>query len=143
MDTLNTNPGPPGWGLCERLVTSPRKTIITHKLQINDSRTDSWKTTNARKKDKRLGIQDMIKIATWNVRGIHNKIDELEEELKDKNIDLAIITETKKKQKGSSDLKEYSMFYSGVNITEKARAGVAVLINAKFKKALMNGQMKE
>jgi len=38
-----------------------------------------------------------LKVATWNVRGIAEKTDDLKTELLKRKIDIAIITETKKK----------------------------------------------
>lgn len=49
------------------------------------------------------------------------------------NIDLAIITETKKKFKGSKELNKYDMIYSGVPQGKRASAGVAILINKFWK----------
>jgi exonuclease III len=45
-----------------------------------------------------------LKIATWNVRGIAEKTDELQTELLKMKTDIAILTETKKKDKGSEDI---------------------------------------
>jgi len=42
-----------------------------------------------------------LKVATWNVRGIAKKTEELQTELLKRKIDIVIITETKKKNKGS------------------------------------------
>jgi exonuclease III len=46
-----------------------------------------------------------LKIATWNVRSLGTKEIELDNELKEKKINIAIITETKKKNlKETKDL---------------------------------------
>jgi exonuclease III len=37
-----------------------------------------------------------LKVATWNVRGITHKEDELDKEIKSSKIDIAFISETKK-----------------------------------------------
>jgi hypothetical protein len=47
-------------------------------------------------------------VATWNVRAITNKADELELELSKGKIDIA-----KKKNKGSKELRKYITIYSG------------------------------
>jgi len=44
------------------------------------------------KKDKRLGVHETINIATWNVRSIGNKESELVEEIKIKDINVAVIS---------------------------------------------------
>ena len=40
-----------------------------------------------------------LKVATWNVRGIAEKTEELQTELLKRKIDIAIITETEKKKR--------------------------------------------
>jgi exonuclease III len=65
----------------------------------------------ARFNGQRFGI---LKIATWNVREIKKKIEELQTELLKRKIDVAILTETKKKNKGSEDIENYVMIYCGV-----------------------------
>lgn len=42
--------------------------------------------------------------ATWNVRGINRKEVELMQELKQRKVNLAVITETKKKAEGHPGL---------------------------------------
>jgi hypothetical protein len=64
----------------------------------------------AQHKGKRLR---KMKVATWNIRGITGKM-ELHTELQKRKIDIAVITETKKKDKGSEDIGKYIMIYSGV-----------------------------
>jgi exonuclease III len=39
-----------------------------------------------------------MKVATWNIRGITSKKEELQVELQKRKIDIAVITETKKKK---------------------------------------------
>jgi arsenate reductase-like glutaredoxin family protein len=43
--------------------------------------------------------EHVLKFATWNVRGVHYKQEELDTILNDNNIKLAAITETKKETK--------------------------------------------
>lgn len=62
-----------------------------------------------------------------------NKEEELVQELKKKNINLAIITETKKKLQGTKEVGEYIMIYSGVKQQQRAAAGVAILVDKKWK----------
>jgi hypothetical protein len=51
--------------------------------------------------------------AAWNVRGITYK-EELDDILQWNNIKIAVITETKKKLKGTKNTENYSTIYSGV-----------------------------
>jgi len=60
------------------------------------------KQTNTQYDNKaRLGGQRIgkLKLATWNVRGIAEKKEELQTELLKRKIDIAIITETRRKTK--------------------------------------------
>jgi hypothetical protein len=72
------------------------------------------------KKEKRIGIHETINIAAWNVRSTGNKESELVEEIKTKGINVAVISETKKKLKGTKMISNYSMLYSGVSQETRA-----------------------
>ena len=85
-------------------------------------------------KVKRYRYMEKLKLATWNVRGLMNKEEELQNELKKMNIDIGIITETKKKLKGTKEYKDYLLLYSGVPQNKRASSGVAVFL----KKSLQN-----
>lgn len=61
-------------------------------------------------KDKCKWIRDNLKIATWNVRGIMNKELELTRIFEEKQINVAVVTETKKKDKGSKYVGNYAMW---------------------------------
>ncbi|KAF2903613.1 hypothetical protein ILUMI_02572 [Ignelater luminosus] len=69
-------------------------------------------------KDKRFGITNRLKIATWNVQGLDQKQQELDKILKKKNINIAVITKTKKKVNGTKDLAYLNTLY---NNTQEAR----------------------
>jgi exonuclease III len=53
---------------------------------------------------------------------------ELIEELSERNIDVAVISETKKEKKDTIDYGKYVMTYSGVSINKWASSGVAILV---------------
>jgi endonuclease/exonuclease/phosphatase family metal-dependent hydrolase len=76
---------------------------------------------------------DTLKLATWNVRGLATKEMELNNELKEQKINIAVITETKKKLKGTKDMGDYTMIYCGVDQKVRASAGVAILCDRKWK----------
>lgn len=95
-------------------------------------------STKARKKDKDYGIADKLNIGTWNVRGLTHKLPELERELTQMNIDIAALTETKKKLKGSQELDKYIMIYNGVEQNNRAAARVALLICKNLKHRIHN-----
>jgi hypothetical protein len=48
------------------------------------------------------------------------KQQELMQELKKKQIDIAVITETEKKNKGTQDWEDYILIYSGVPAEQRA-----------------------
>jgi hypothetical protein len=84
------------------------------------------------KKDKRTGIEEKLNVINWNVRGLNNKENELEEELKKINADVAFISETNKKLKGTKDLHHHILLYSCMPQNRRAASGVAILINSIF-----------
>jgi exonuclease III len=81
----------------------------------------------------------MLKLATWNVRGLENKEHELTRELKKKHINnIAVVSETKKKMKGTKEIDDYTFIYSGVEQTERARKGIAIMTDKKWKNTVLN-----
>jgi hypothetical protein len=71
----------------------------------------------------------LMKIDVWNVRGLYGKEKLLQEELKKANVYTAVIPETKKNLKGSQELDDYILMYSGVPTNKTAAAGIAIMIN--------------
>ncbi|XP_044766617.1 craniofacial development protein 2-like [Coccinella septempunctata] len=70
------------------------------------------------------------RIATWNVRSLQGKEEELEREFEEMGLEILAITETKKKGKGTVDTKNgHLVVYSGVNEEMRAMAGVGCMIN--------------
>jgi exonuclease III len=78
-----------------------------------------------------------LKIATRNVRGISYKLEELTKELEERKIDTVIVSETKKKNKGSTDIGSYVMIYSGVPNGNWAASGVAILIRKRLRNKIL------
>ena len=77
-----------------------------------------------------------LEFGTWNVQGISNKQIEVVSELRNKGVDLAVLTETKKKGQGSQSFKDYDLFYSGVSKDQRARQGVAILVRKRLRKCI-------
>ena len=72
-------------------------------------------------------------MGTWNVRGLNGKEVELVDELRNSNICMMAITETKKKGRGETRLADGSLLiYSGVEEKTRARAGVACLVRDTY-----------
>jgi len=61
------------------------------------------------------------------------KKEELQAELLKRKIDIAIITEIKKKNKGSEDIGNYVMIYCGVPANQWASSGVAIAVRKNWK----------
>jgi hypothetical protein len=89
-------------------------------------------TTKAKKKEKRVDVAENWNIGVWTVRSIGHKLEELQTELMNKKIDIAISSETKKKLKGTKELEHYILIYSGVPQEKRGVAGVATMINKKL-----------
>lgn len=103
-------------------------TKTTNRMQGND--TQGKRTT---KKDK------IIKIGTWNVRGINGKEMELIEEFENAQLVLLAISEAKKKGNGITQTKtDHVLIHSGVKMEERPRAGVACLIHKNSKQYICN-----
>jgi len=102
----------------------------TRKILKRNKRTDTQYDNKARFDGQRFG---KLKVATWNVGGIAEKTEELQTELLERKIDIAIITETKKKNKGSEDIGNYVMIYCGVPANQWASSGVAIAVRKDWK----------
>ncbi|XP_030767310.1 craniofacial development protein 2-like [Sitophilus oryzae] len=70
---------------------------------------------------------------TSNVQGLTRKINEVMIESKNLKLDVAVITETKKKGQGSESMGQYDPFYS-VSKDRRAQQGVSVLIKRNLRK---------
>jgi hypothetical protein len=58
---------------------------------------------------------------------------ELDTELKQRGINIAVINETKKKLEGTKETENYIMIYSGAPLNRRASCGVAILVNKKWR----------
>jgi len=92
-------------------------------------RTDT-QYNKARFDEQRFG---KLKVATWNIRGTAEKMEELQTELLKRKTAIAIITETKKKNKASEDIGNYVMIYCRVPTNQRASSGVAIAIRKDWK----------
>lgn len=120
------------------MVARSEENTITHILHNRNSDGSNERRPQRRIKDKRLGIKDRIKVGTWNVRGLNTKEEELIRELNNQNIDIVVLTETKKKLKGTKDIGNYILIYSGVPQDRRACSGVAILINNKWRSKIIS-----
>ena len=79
-----------------------------------------------------------MNLGTWNVQSIRDKTEEIEKELERLNIDIATLTETKKKGNGVETLNNYVHIFSGVPKESRASRGVSILISKKLKQKITN-----
>jgi len=75
----------------------------------------------------------LLRIGTWNVQGISTKQTEVFREIERLKIDIAALTETKRKGNGIEEGKNYIQIYSGVSKDQRAKCGVSLLIKKKYK----------
>ena len=90
------------------------------------------------KKEKRLGVHETVNVTAWNVRSIGNRVSELVEEMKIEGINVAVISETEKKLKGTKMIGNHAMLYSGVSQKTRAQSGVALIIDHKWTSRITN-----
>lgn len=88
------------------------------------------------KMDKKWKKENILKLSTWNVQGIAHKEEQLDDILAKKGISVAIISESKKKLQGTKETQNYIQFYSGVEQSCRAKAGVMMFISKKIKNTI-------
>ncbi|KAG8223356.1 hypothetical protein J437_LFUL001234 [Ladona fulva] len=81
-----------------------REELIRRKQASDQSWMENWISTKATEMDNEY----------WNLKGIRNKQQEVVNEMMSRNIDIAILSETKKKGNGTENLKECIHCYGGV-----------------------------
>jgi hypothetical protein len=85
------------------------------------------------RKDKRKGMIGVLKLAAGNVRGLGTKETKLVFHLKEREINIAAITEMKKKLTGTKEIGDYTMIYRGVPRNRSACCVVGLLIDKEWK----------
>lgn len=75
-----------------------------------------------------------MKLATWNVQGLRTKQEEVFLELQKMRIDVCVLTEVKRKGRGSEMVGDYVHIFSGVAKDDRARRGVAIAVHKNLKK---------
>jgi len=70
-----------------------------------------------------------FKYATWNIRGLGEKEEELDKILNENNIKISVITESKKKLQGTKKTEHYTVNYSGVDRQTRGQSGVMIWIH--------------
>ena len=82
------------------------------------------------KKPDRFSLNDdkllRFKYATWNIRGLGEKEEELDKILNGNNIKIPVITESKNKLQGTKETEHYAVIYSGVDRHIRGQSGVMI-----------------
>lgn len=79
--------------------------------------------------------EEIIKIGTWNIRSLNGKETELIQEFEKAKLNILAIVETKKKGKGIIEMENgHILLYSGVELENRAKAGVGCIINKEYVK---------
>jgi hypothetical protein len=80
-------------------------------LKNRNSQTDLKVKEPGKLKGTRWKKENIFNFATLNVRSIHNQDDQLDDNLNKKNIQIAVIPETKRKLHGTKGTKNYMQIY--------------------------------
>lgn len=73
-----------------------------------------------------------MNFGTWNVQSLSQKVNDVVHELKQFNVDIAALTETKKKRSNSENLGFYDHCYS--RMLKYKKQGVSIFMPQKFEK---------
>lgn len=98
------------------------------------------KTFNRSKKPQSKRYKYNFNICTWNVQGLGKKQKEVIDEIERMKVDVAVLTETKKKGQGQEKIGIYHHIWSGVNKNERAQAGVSILVRNKWSEKIQHWQ---
>ena len=103
-------------------------------IRTNDNYGNGNGTRKEIQKQKR---REVMRIGTWNVRGMNGKETELMYEFERANISVLGVTETKKKNKGSYKTRNgHVVIYSEVDENQRAAAGRQVVLKIVLKNTI-------
>lgn len=83
-------------------------------------------------------MKRMMICGTWNVQGSRGRMMEIVSETEKLKIDILTLTETKRKGQGTEMTGNYVHLFSGVPKDNRAKRGVSILINKRFKNKITN-----
>jgi exonuclease III len=102
---------------------------VTQNSWLDNDKSDLCMTTVKLKKE------NAVKYATWNVRSVIHKEEELDTTFKEQNTDTAVTTETKKKLQGTKETQNYTLI--GINAKTHAQAGVMIWIHNSLRNKIL------
>lgn len=77
-----------------------------------------------------------MRMGTWNVQGLASKKTEIQK-LRFKNCEVMVLSETKTKSSGENEFMDYIHLWSGVQVHERAKRGVAILVHKKYRRKII------
>jgi hypothetical protein len=75
------------------------------------------------------------------VQGLRTKRNEVFEQLEHMNIDIGVLSETKKKGQGNENVANYINFYSGMNKEKCVKMGVSIVVHKRLKNSIRAGKI--
>ena len=72
---------------------------------------------------------EKVKVGTWNFRGLVRKETELVKELEERNVNICVLLETKKKLRETQKIGNFTMIYAGVEMNRRATSGVEIMLS--------------
>lgn len=79
-----------------------------------------------------------MNVGTWNTQGFGKKAQEVIHELQEMDMDITVMSKTKKKASGTEEIGPYIHIWSGVPKDQRGSKGVSIVIKKKYKKDLRN-----
>src|SRR5215469_2724703 len=104
---------------------------VTHSGEISTTGKSHGKKPDRVSLNDDMDVKKVLrfKYATWNIRGLGEKEEELDKILNENNIKILVITESKKKLKGTKETERYTVIYSGVDRHIRGQSGVMIWIH--------------
>ena len=115
-------------------VTHDGEIYINTQTTMEGNGTDKTMTKHSNTKR----IYDCWNLVDWNVRGLNNKLEEVTQELNKFEIDVTMLSETKKKGKGSIELENHLLLYSGADHSRRAALGISIIIKKNWKRKIIS-----
>lgn len=121
-----------------RIVYTTEELLRLQNTKISRKEKENWgkRTTELKiRVNKKTEGQNPLKhedlqMGTWNIRSINGKELELSNEFEKANLDILVVTETKKKGKGILELENgHILIWSGVKEDQRAAAGVGCILH--------------
>jgi len=84
-----------------------------------------------------------MNIGTWNLQGIGEKMEKVIQEMNSINMNIVVLTKTKKKRSGTEIIGSYVHIFSGVPKHQRARRGVLIMIHKKHRRKITDFKMIE